>query len=98
MNKQELVEKVASKAEITKAEAAKVVNATLEGISEGLVADGKVVLVGFGTFEIRTRTAREGRNPRTGDKIKIAASKVPAFRPGKAMKEAVNAKKKGKKK
>ena len=98
MNKQELVEKVASKAEITKAEAAKVVNATLEGISEGLVADGKVVLVGFGTFEIRTRTAREGRNPRTGDKIKIAASKVPAFRPGKAMKEAVNTKKKGKKK
>ncbi|MBR6954529.1 MAG: HU family DNA-binding protein [Clostridia bacterium] len=98
MNKQELVEKVASKAEITKAEAAKVVAATLDSISEGLVADGKVVLVGFGTFEIRTRTAREGRNPRTGDKIKIAASKVPAFRPGKAMKESVNAKKKGKKK
>ncbi len=98
MNKQELVEKVASKAEITKAEDAKVVNASLEGIREGLVADGKVVLVGFGTFEIRTRTAREGRNPRTGDKIKIAASKVRAFRRGKAMKEAVNTKKKGKKK
>ena len=98
MNKQELVETVASKAEITKAEAAKVVAATLDSISEGLVADGKVVLVGFGTFEVRTRTAREGRNPRNGEKIKIAASKVPAFRPGKAMKEAVNAKKKGKKK
>ena len=97
MNKQELVEKVSSKAEITKAEAAKVVGATLDAIGEGLVADGKVVLVGFGTFEIRTRTAREGRNPRTGDKIKIAATKVPAFKPGKDMKEAVNVKK-GKKK
>ena len=97
MNKQELVEKVASKAEITKAEAAKAVNATLESITEGLVADGKVVLVGFGSFEVRARSAREGRNPRTGDKIKIAATKVPAFKPGKDMKEAVNVKK-GKKK
>ncbi len=97
MNKQELVEKVSSKAEITKAEAAKAVNAALESITEGLVADGKVILVGFGSFEVRTRSAREGRNPRTGDKIKIAASKVPAFKPGKDMKEAVNAKK-GKKK
>ena len=97
MNKQELVEKVSSKAEITKAEAAKAVNAALESITEGLVADGKVVLVGFGSFEVRARSAREGRNPRTGDKIKIAATKVPAFKPGKDMKEAVNVKK-GKKK
>ena len=93
MNKQELIEKVSSKAEITKVDAAKIVSATLESISEGLVADGKVVLVGFGTFEVRSRTAREGRNPRTGEKIKISASKVPAFRPGKSMKEAVNVKK-----
>ncbi len=97
MNKVELVEKVASKAEITKVEATKVVNAALESITEGLAADGKVVLIGFGTFEVRTRSAREGRNPRTGEKIKIAATKVPAFKPGKDMKAAVAAKK-GKKK
>ncbi|MBR5345653.1 MAG: HU family DNA-binding protein [Clostridia bacterium] len=97
MNKVELVEKVASKAEITKVEASKVVNAALESITEGLAADGKVVLIGFGTFEVRTRSAREGRNPRTGEKIKIAATKVPAFKPGKDMKAAVAAKK-GKKK
>ena len=97
MNKVELVEKVASKAEITKVEATKVVNAALESITEGLAADGKVVLIGFGTFEVRTRSAREGRNPRTGEKSKIAASKVPAFKPGKDMKAAVAAKK-GKKK
>ena len=97
MNKLELIEKVSSKAEITKAEATKVVNATLESITEGLAADGKVVLVGFGSFETRSRTARTGRNPRTGEAIKIAASRVPAFKPGKDMKEAVN-KKTGKKK
>ena len=97
MNKVELVEKVASKAEITKVEATKVVNAALESITEGLAAEGKVVLIGSGTFEVRTRSAREGRNPRTGEKIKIAASKVPAFKPGKDMKAAVAAKK-GKKK
>ena len=98
MNKTELVEVVSSKAEITKVEAGKVVGAALDSIIEGLEADGKVVLVGFGTFEVRTRTAREGRNPRTGQKIKIAASRTPAFKPGKAMKDAVNkpAKKKGK--
>ncbi len=89
MNKQELIEKVSSKAEVTKAEAAKLVNATLDSITEGLAADGKVVLIGFGTFEVRTRTARTGRNPRTGEKLKIAASRVPAFKPGKAMKEAI---------
>ena len=68
-----------------------------EGIVEGLVADGKVVLPGFGTFEVRARTARTGRNPRTGEKIKIAATKAPAFKPGKGMKEAVKAKKSKKK-
>ena len=101
MNKTELIESVSSKAEITKAEAARVVAATLESISEGLVSDGKVVLIGFGTFEVRSRTARTGRNPRTGEAIKIAASRVPAFKPGKDMKEAVNkkaSKGKGKKK
>ena len=97
MNKSELIDVVSSKAEISKAEAIKVVNATLDAITDGLVSDGKVILVGFGSFEVRTRTARAGRNPRTGEQIKISASRVPAFKPGKDMKEAVN-KKTGKKK
>ncbi len=95
MNKKELVEVVSSKAEITKAEAQKVVSAVLDAVTEGLVSDGKVVLPGFGSFEIRSRTARTGRNPRTGEAIKIAATRVPAFKPGKDMKDAVA--KKGKK-
>ena len=92
MNKTELIEVVSSKAEVTKAEAAKVVNATFDAITEGLESDGKVVLVGFGTFEVRSRTARTGRNPRTGEAIKIEASRVPAFKPGKDMKDTVNKK------
>ena len=100
MNKTELIEVVSSKAEITKAEAQKIVNITLDSITDGLVSDGKVVLVGFGSFEVRKRSARTGRNPRTGEAIKISASKTPAFKPGKDMKEKVNAKpaKKSKKK
>ena len=93
MTKLELVEVVSSKAEITKAEAHKVVDAVLAGIEEGLAADGKVILPGFGSFEVRTRTARVGRNPRTGENIKIEASRTPAFKPGKAMKDIVNKKK-----
>ena len=96
MNKTELIEVISSKAEITKAEAGKVLGAALDAIVEGLASDGKVTLVGFGTFEVRSRNARTGRNPRTGEKIKIAASKAPAFKAGKEMKAAV-AKKKGKK-
>ncbi len=92
MTKLELVEVVSSKAEITKAEAHKVVDAVLAGINEGLASDGKVVIPGFGTFEVRTRTARVGRNPRTGEQMKIEASRTPAFKPGKAMKEMVNKK------
>ena len=89
MNKKELIEVVSSKAEITKVEAQKVVNVMFDAIIEGLAGDGKVVLPGFGSFEVRARTARVGRNPRTGDQIKIEASRVPAFKPGKDMKEAV---------
>ncbi len=89
MNKKELIETVYSKAELTKKEAETVVNATLDAIIEGLAKEGKVVIPGFGSFEVRTKTAREGRNPRTGEKIKIAAKRTPAFKPGKAMKEAV---------
>ena len=94
MNKTELVEVVASKAEITKVEAQKGVTATLDAIVGGIVKDGKVILPGFGTFETRARSARTGRNPRTGEKIKIAATKAPAFKAGKGMKDAVAKKKK----
>lgn len=93
MTKLELVEVVSSKAEITKAEAHKVVDAVLAGIGEGLAADGKVVIPGFGSFEVRTRTARVGRNPRTGEQLKIEASRTPSFKPGKGLKELVNKKK-----
>ena len=94
MNKTELVEVVSKEAEITKVEAQKVVTATLDAIVKGLVGDGKVILPGFGTFETRARSARTGRNPRTGETIKIKATKAPAFKPGKGMKDAVAKKKK----
>ena len=89
MNKTELVEVVSSKAGVTKTEAQKVVTATLDAIVAGVVSDGKVILPGFGTFETRKRAARSGRNPRTGEVIKIKATKAPAFKPGKGMKDAV---------
>ena len=92
MNKKELIETVSSKAEITKKEADQVVNAVLDSIIEGLSTEGKVILPGFGSFEVRTRTAREGRNPRTGEKIKVDAKRAPAFKPGKAMRDAVEKK------
>ena len=94
MNKTELVEVVSSKAEISKAEAQKVVTATLNAIIDGVVSDGKVILPGFGTFETRKRSARNGRNPRTGEVIKIKATKAPAFKPGKGMKDEKKKKKK----
>ena len=94
MNKTELIEIVSKNAELTKKESAAAVDALLDGIVEGLVKDGKVQLIDFGSFEVRTRTARTGRNPRTGEQIKIKASKAPAFKAGKDMKDAVNAKKK----
>ena len=89
MNKSELVDLVAEKAEMTKKDSAKAVEAVLDSITEGLVRGDKVQLVGFGTFEVRNRKEREGRNPATGEKIKIKALKVPAFKPGKALKEKV---------
>ena len=92
MNKTELIEKVAAAAEISKKDAATAVNATFDAITAGLVAGEKVSVVGFGTFEIRERAAREGHNPQTGETIRIAASKVPGFKAGKALKDAVDAK------
>ena len=90
MNKTELVAAVAEKAALSKKDAEKAVAAVVDAIS-GALADGeKVQLVGFGTFEVRERAARTGKNPRTGAAIKIAASKVPAFKAGQAFKNSVN--------
>lgn len=90
MNKTELVSQVAEKAEVTKKEAEKVIGAVFASIEEALEKGHKVQLVGFGTFEVRERAARTGRNPKTGEEITIAAAKVPAFKPGKALRDAVN--------
>jgi DNA-binding protein HU-beta len=89
MNKTELVNTVATQAELTQADAKKAVDALIETISNTLAKEEKIQLVGFGTFEVRDRAARTGRNPQTGEEIQIAASKVPAFKPGKELKEAV---------
>lgn len=90
MNKTELIAAVAENAALSKKDAEKAVNVVVDAI-KGALADGdKVQLVGFGTFEVRERGARTGKNPRTGEAIKIAASKVPAFKAGKALKDAVN--------
>ncbi|KMY49004.1 HU family DNA-binding protein [Peribacillus loiseleuriae] len=89
MNKTELVSAVAAQAELTKEDAKKAVDALIETISNTLSKEEKIQLVGFGTFEVRDRAARTGRNPQTGEEIQIAASKVPAFKPGKELKEAV---------
>ncbi|MBQ6706687.1 MAG: HU family DNA-binding protein [Clostridia bacterium] len=89
MNKVELVAAVAEKAELSKKDAEKAVAAVLCAIEETVAAGGKVQLVGFGTFETRARAARVGRNPQTGAEIKIAASKQPVFKAGKAFKDAV---------
>lgn len=90
MKKVELVEAVATKAGLTKADAARAVDATFEVITEALAKGDKVPLVGFGTFAVSKRKAREGRNPRTGETVKIAARKAVTFKPGTALKESVN--------
>ncbi len=87
MNKAELVSAVAERTGITKKETEKVVNSVIDVIQEALSKDDKVSLVGFGTFEVRDRAARKGRNPKTGEEINIAATKVPVFRAGKALKD-----------
>jgi len=89
LNKQELVASVAEKAQLTKKDAEKAINAVIDSIKAALNQGDKVSLVGFGTFEVRTRAARSGRNPQSGETIKIPAGKVPAFRPGKELKESV---------
>ncbi len=98
MNKIELIAALSEKADVSKKDAAKVLDAFTSTITEELAKKEKVTLVGFGTFETRERAARIGRNPQTGKEMKIAASVAPAFKAGKALKDAVNAPKKGKKK
>lgn len=90
MGKQELVEFVAAKAGLTKADAQRALDAMLEGITTGLKKDGKVALVGFGTFSSKERAAREGINPLTKEAIKIPAKNVVSFKAGSKLKEAVN--------
>ncbi len=89
MNRAELVAKIADDAGIKKTEAEKALNGFIDGVTIALKKGGKVSLVGFGTFSVSERAARTGRNPRTGTTINIAASKMPKFKPGKALKDAI---------
>ncbi|MGH7044851.1 MAG: HU family DNA-binding protein [Stellaceae bacterium] len=90
MNRNELVDAVASKSELKKAEASRAVDAVFDAITAALKGGDEVRLVGFGTFSVAARAASEGRNPRTGEKIKIAASKQPKFKAGKGLRDSLN--------
>ena len=90
MNKSELVDSIAQSAGLTKEQAAKAVNAFTESVQGALQRGDDVVLVGFGTFSVKERKARTGRNPKTGEEIQIAASKVPSFKAGNGLKDSVN--------
>lgn len=90
MNKTELIDAVAESADLSKAAATRAVDAVLDGVIDTLRKGEQVTLVGFGTFEVRERAARTGRNPRTGESIEIKASKAPGFKAGKAFKDALN--------
>ncbi len=90
MNKGELIEAVAGAAGLSRADATKAVDAVLDSVTTTLSSGGQVSLVGFGTFSVKARAARMGRNPRTGEPIQIKASNVPGFKAGKGLKDAVN--------
>ncbi|CDK63210.1 nucleoid-associated protein HU-beta [Morganella morganii] len=90
MNKSQLVDKIAADANISKAAAGRALDAIIGSVTDSLKGGDDVALVGFGTFTVRERAARTGRNPQTGKEIKIAAAKVPVFRAGKGLKDAVN--------
>lgn len=90
VNKSELIEHIAKQADISKAAAGRALEAVIGGVKTTLKKNGTVSLVGFGTFSITKRAARTGRNPRTNEAIKIKSAKVPKFKPGKALKDAVN--------
>lgn len=91
MNKGELIAKIAEGADITKASAGRALDSLIETVTAELADGGDVALVGFGTYKVNERAARTGRNPQTGAEIQIAAAKVPTFKAGKALKDAVNA-------
>jgi len=90
VNKSELIDAIAAAADISKASAARALDAVIDSVTDTLKNGDKVSLVGFGTFEVKERAARVGRNPKTGEEINIAASRVPSFKAGKALKDAVN--------
>lgn len=90
MNKSQLIDKIAADAELSKAAAGRALDSIIEAVTEALKKDDQVALVGFGTFSVRERSARTGRNPQTGETIQISAAKVPSFKAGKALKDAVN--------
>ena len=90
MNKSELIEAIADKADLTKAGATRALDAMLDTINDALVKGDQVVLLGFGTFSVKDRAARQGRNPQTGETIDIKATRAATFKPGKALKDAVN--------
>jgi|TARA_R110000850_G_scaffold211024_3_gene336981 DNA-binding protein HU-beta len=90
VNKTELIEAIAASADISKAAAGRALDAVVDGVTDSLKKGDQVVLVGFGTFSVKDRAARTGRNPQTGAEIQIAAAKVPSFKAGKALKDAVN--------
>ena len=90
MNKAQLIEHIAERAQLTRQEAARALEAVLEGVTQTLVRGGEVTLVGFGTFAVDERAARTGRNPKTGEPVDIPAARMPKVRPGKALRDAVN--------
>lgn len=90
MNKSELIDAIAESADISKAAAGRAVDAVVESVTDALKKGDQVTLIGFGTFSVKERAARTGRNPQTGAEIQIAAAKIPSFKAGKALKDAVN--------
>ena len=90
MNKSELIDAIASKSGLTKADSSRALSALIDSVTDTLSSGGNVAITGFGSFLVRERSARTGRNPQTGATINIAASKVPAFKAGKLLKESVN--------
>lgn len=97
MNKSELIDAIVENSGVTKIDATKALNGFIEAVQAAMVRGDDVVLVGFGTFGVKERAARTGRNPRTGETLQIAESKVPGFRAGKSLKDAVNGRTAGKK-
>ena len=90
MNKSELIDAIAAAAELTKADAGRALDGFIKAVEDALKRDEKVTLVGFGTFEVKERAERKGRNPQTGEEITIQAAKIPSFKVGKSLKDAVN--------